>query len=96
MALKKEIILNNGIILNYHRVSSVNNITNKYSIIEVYSYVDEIQRDKEKELEDNTQDDADKVIRSKCYTTEYDKNLNVDNAYEYLKTLEEFEGAEDV
>ena len=49
MALKKEMILENGIILNYHRVVSVNNITNQQSVIEVASYINEAQREKEKE-----------------------------------------------
>ena len=51
MALKKNITLNNGIILNYHRVVSVNNITNQTSIIEVASYINEEQRLKEKEYQ---------------------------------------------
>ena len=51
MALKKEMILENGIILNYHRVVSVNNVTNQQSVIEVASYINEAQREKEKECE---------------------------------------------
>ena len=35
-------------------------------------------------------------IDTTYYHMPYDKNLNVDNAYEYIKGLEEFEGAEDV
>ena len=34
-------------------------------------------------------------IDTKFYSKEYDKNLNVDNAYDYLKTLDEFKDAED-
>lgn len=47
MALKKEIELENGVVLNYHRISSLNKITNISNIIEVNSYVSESQRDKE-------------------------------------------------
>lgn len=35
-------------------------------------------------------------IDTSYYHMPYDKDLNVDNAYEYIKGLEEFEGAEDV
>lgn len=97
MALKKDITLDNGIVLNYHRVVSVNNVTNKTSIIEVASYINEEQRNKEKEwYETNSQEDMNVYINTKFYSTEYNKELNVDNAYEYLKTLEEFKDAEDI
>ena len=48
MALIKEITLENGIIINYHRVVSVNNITNHSSIIEVASYTSKAKREEEK------------------------------------------------
>ncbi len=51
MALKKEIELENGIVTNYHRVVSVNNITNISSTIEVASYINEKQREKESEYQ---------------------------------------------
>lgn len=99
MALLKNITLDNGIVLSYHRVVSVNNITNIQSIIEVSSYVNEEQRIKEKEWYESEEDnkgDMNVFIDSRFYIKEYDKDLNVDNAYEYLKTLEDFEGAEDI
>lgn len=97
MALKKDITLNNGIVLNYHRVVSVNNITNQTSIIEVASYINEEQREKEIQwYETKSQNDMNVFIDTKYYSKEYDKNLNVDNAYDYLKTLEEFKDAEDI
>lgn len=48
MALQKEIELENGIILNYHRITSLNKITNISNNIEVNSYISESQREKEK------------------------------------------------
>ena len=97
MALAKNITLDNGIVLNYHRVVSVNNITNQQSIIEVASYINEDQRKKEKEwYETKSTEDMNVFIETKYYSKEYDENLNVTNAYEYLKTLEEFEGAVNV
>ena len=47
MALKKEIILDNGITINYHRIVSFNKITNISNVIEVASYTNEKQRKKE-------------------------------------------------
>ena len=97
MALKKDITLNNGIVLNYHRVVSVNNITNQSSIIEVTSYINEEQRNKEKTwYETNSQEDMNVFVDTRIYSKEYDKDLNVDTAYEYLKTLDEFQNSEDI
>lgn len=97
MALKKDITLDNGIVLQYHRVVSVNTITNVQSIIEVASYVNEDQRNREVDwYKSNSQNGMNVYINTNFYFTDYDKNLNVDNAYEYLKTLDVFEGSEDV
>ena len=95
MALNKKIILDNGITMNYHRVVSVNNVVNHTSIIDVASYVNEEQREKEKEWHKNFgKEDLNVYIVNKVYSIEYDENLNVVNAYEYLKTLDEFIDAE--
>lgn len=48
MALQKEIELENGVILNYHRITSLNKLTNVSNNIEVNSYISEGQREKEK------------------------------------------------
>lgn len=48
MALQKEIELENGIVLNYHRITSLNKLTNISNNIEVNSYINESQREKEK------------------------------------------------
>ena len=52
MALKKEIELENGIVLNYHRITSLNKITNISNNIEVNSYISESQREKEKRYQE--------------------------------------------
>lgn len=113
MALKKEIELENGIIMNYHRVVSVNSITNQTSTIEVASYISESQRTKEaayqelqkknankEELTEEEQQELEQginvLIDTKYYSTEYNKELNVDNAYDYLKTLDVFKDADNV
>lgn len=48
MAILKNITLENGVLVNYHRVVSVNNITNHTSIIEVASYTNKLKRKDEK------------------------------------------------
>ena len=50
MALIKEIELSNGVTVNYHRIVSVNNITNHSSVIEVASYTSKAKREEEKNL----------------------------------------------
>lgn len=97
MALKKNITLDNGIVLSYHRIVSVNIITNQSSIIEVASYLNQEQRQREKLwYENNSQDDMNVYINATYHSKEYDKELNVDKAYKYLKTLDIFKDAEDV
>lgn len=51
MALQKEVELENGLVLNYHRISSLNKITNIANNIEVNSYINETQRNKEKQYQ---------------------------------------------
>lgn len=48
MALQIEIELDNGVSLNYHRVTSLNKITNISNTIEISSYTNKEQREKEK------------------------------------------------
>ena len=91
MALIKSITMPNGIIVDYHRVVSVDNITNQSSIIEVASYTNKTKRLEEKEaLKNNIPMDV--FIHTEYLNVPYDKDLNVDSAYAYLKTLEQFEG----
>ena len=94
LALLKEIELENGIKVNYHRITSVNAITNNNSIIEVSSYTSEAKRNEEKNAEKG--EDINVFIHTKFIDTEYNKNLNVDLAYAYIKSLPIFEDAIDV
>lgn len=89
MALIKEIEEENGIKLSYHRVYSINNITNMNTIIEVKSYLSKEDRILEKEQNKS------KYTVIKSYTLDYDDDFKTEDAYEYLKTLDEYEGAID-
>ena len=51
MALQKEIELENGVVINYHRITSLTKVTNLNNIIEVSSYISKSQRDKEQQYQ---------------------------------------------
>lgn len=92
MALIKEIELPSGITVNYHRVVSVNNITNHASIIEVASYTSKDKRLEEKTALQNNEE-MNVFIDTEYINVEYDEDLNVNSAYEYLKTTEKYADA---
>lgn len=94
MALIKEIELENGVKVNYHRIVSVNNVTNHASIIEVCSYTSGEKREQEKEAFEK-KEFANVFTETKFIEKEYEEDLNVVSAYEYLKTLPEFSGCAD-
>lgn len=92
MALIKSITLDNGITVNYHRVVSVNNITNQTSIIEVASYINSEKRQEEQTALENNQT-MNVFIHSEYLGLPYNSTLNVNSAYAYLKTLDKFSNA---
>lgn len=93
MALIKEITLENGITVNYHRVVSVNSIVNHETIIEVASYTSKAKREEEqKALKENKPMNV--YIFTNHQSMPYSQTMDVEEAYEYLKTLEDFDGAE--
>lgn len=98
MALKKEIEFENGLILNYHRIVSLNKITNQSNIIEIASYANERKREEEKvyyENNDRTQP-MNIYIETTYINKDYDENENIEDAYSYLKTLEQYKNAENI
>ena len=113
MALKKELLLKNGITVNYHRIVALNEIINQSIDIQLLSYLDESKRIAEKEFEDiqnkiskneeATDEEMQKISEGfetytyhSNYQIEYQDNYSVKDAYEYLKTVDEFKDAEDV
>lgn len=98
MALQKQIELDNGIIVNYHRIVSLNKITNQSNIIEIASYTSKEKRQEEIEYYQNTNEDKSMnvFIDTTYIDTEYDENMTIENAYEYLKTTDKFKNAEDI
>lgn len=111
MALQKEIELENGVILNYHRITSINKITNISNNIEINSYTNESQRLKEKAYQELQMKDKEELtkeeqsqleqgidvfIYTKYINLPYNENMTIEDAYEYLKTLDKFSNSVDV
>lgn len=90
MALRKPIKQSDGVTTNYHRVAFVQITTNRQNSIAVFSYIDEASR------RDMDTAESRPYCASITYETEYSPNMTIELAYEYLKTLPEFEGATDI
>ena len=90
MALYKEIRQNDGVTTNYHRILHLTQTVNRQNSIAVLSYVDADARSSEQESVL-----AQPYCKSVTYETNYDENMTIASAYEYLKTLSVFSGAED-
>lgn len=89
MALKKEIRQNDGVVTTYHRIFFIQSIINSHDSIAVYSYIDEKGRAME-----NGENRPYKVVIT--YEKDYIEDMTIEDAYNYLKTLPDFEGAEDI
>lgn len=98
MALQKKIELENGIILNYHRIVSLNKITNNTNIIEVASYTSKEKR--QEEIDYCSSSEENKTMNVYIDTTyinkEYSETETIEDTYSYLKTLDKFKDAEDI
>ena len=90
MALYKEIRQDDGVVTKYHRILFVQITTNRQNSIAVSSYVDNDSREGEQKNE------MQPYRKSITYETTYDESMTIEKAYEFLKTLPQFEGAEDV
>lgn len=97
MALSKQIELENGVTVNYHRVVSINKITNNSNVIEVAGYTSKEKREEEKEY--YASEDPNKEMNIFIDTTfiekEYEENETIEDVYDYLKTTDKFKDAED-
>ena len=91
MALYKSVKQEDGVITNYHRILYIMVTTNRQNSIAVGSYVDADSREYEK-----TGEFAQPYQQGVTYELSYDPSMTIEKAYEYLKTLPQFEGAEDI
>lgn len=96
MALKKDIKLENDIVLSYHRIANIDNKINEKTTIIIYSYINQFQRDRQKEGVQISNGISDIYMVPSNVSIEYNQKLTVKEAYDYLKTLDMFKDAEDV
>ena len=94
MALIKKIELNNGITLNYHRIVSINKLTNHATILEIAGYTSKAKR--LEEIEKLAAGESMNIyIRGDLIEVEYDEASTIKDWYAYLKTTDKYSGAED-
>ena len=94
MAIKKTIILSNGVPMDYHRIAEINNIVNRGTFLRIRSYVNEEQRLKEKNKEIRYSDDI--YVIEDYVSMEYNDKLTIKEAYDFLKTTDKYKGSEDI
>lgn len=95
MALNKSIELKNGVVVQHHRITSLNIITNVQNVIEISCYTSEKKRKEEQDaLKKGSV--ANIFVHTIILPAPYDQTETIEEAYEYLKTLPLFKGATDV
>ena len=90
MALYKDIKQDDGVITKYHRILYLTHTVNSHNSIAIVSYIDRESRDTDIVSENRP------YRKAITYETDYDENMTIESAYNYLKTLPEFEGATDI
>ena len=102
MAIKIPITEDNGVVTEYHRIASLKVDVHNQNTILVHSYLGEAGRQVEKDYANGQYNDLEAgmmcfpYVDAKYFHLPYDENMTVVKAYECLKTLPRFEGAEDV
>lgn len=102
MAIKKQITNSNGVVTEYHRIGMIKIDINQQNTILLYSYLSEAGRQVEKDYAAGLYKDVEEgmmkwpYVDAQYLNCEYDGEMTVVKAYEYLKSLPEFEGSEDI
>jgi hypothetical protein len=96
MALQKAIKQNNGVVLNYHRIGDIRNVVHDKTYIDVISYVDEEEREKEQNQPKYSPYGQEVYKVQSNESVEYNDTLTITEAYNYLKTTDKYSGATDV
>ena len=96
MALSKKIELDNGVVVNYHRVVSVDKITNVQNMIELASYTSQVKRNEEIEaIVDSVEMNI--YIHTQFFNADYDPGMTIRRAYDWIKTnVSDFADSEDI
>ena len=102
MAILKTVTAPNGIVTEYHRIAMVKIDTNQQNTILVHSYLSETGRQTEKDYAAGLYSSVEEGLMNWPYVDaryldcEYDGEMTIPKAYEYLKTLPEFAGSIDI
>ena len=102
MAIKKQVTADNGIVTEYHRVALVSIDVNQQNTILIHSYLSADGRQIEKDYAAGLYNDLDEgmmkfpYVNARYINTDYSPDMTVSAAYDFIKTLPEFEGAEDI
>lgn len=102
MAIKKQVTADNGIVTEYHRIALMSIDVNNQNTILVHSYLSADGRQIEKDYAAGLYGDLEEgmmkfpYVNTEYINVAYDPDMTVSAAYDYLKTLPEFEGAEDI
>lgn len=99
MALKKKITALNGVVTEYHRIAMLKVETNQQNTILVHSYLSEDGRQIEKDYAEGKIDSAlvhFPYVDAKYLNCEYDGEMTISKAYEWLRNQSDYLGAENV
>ena len=102
MAIKKKVKEDNGIVTEYHRIAMIKIDINEQNTILVHSYLSDDGRQVEKDYAAGKCDDFERgmmkwpYVNAQYLNCDYDGEMTITKAYEWLKTLPEFNGPEDV
>ena len=91
MALRKEIRQEDGVTTSYHRILYLMQTVNRQTSIAVVSYVDETAR-----IDEQNAVIGQPYKQATTYEIAYDATMTIEKAYDFLKTLPQFENAENV
>ena len=94
MAIIKQIELDSGIVVNYHRIVTAVISVNNNITLEVASYINKSKREQEKKQIMNKETRT-VFINTQFFSLDFDPDFSVTDAYNYLKNLEQFKGCED-
>ena len=94
MALLKEIELESGIVLNYHRIVTITKVTNYSTVLEIAGYTNKSKREQEiQQLVNGEPITA--YIDTTFMSADYNEQATIKDWYAYLKTTDKYSGAED-
>lgn len=98
MAIYKQLIANNGVPVAYHRIALLSIDVNNQNTVLVHSYVSENGRQIERDHAEGilVMDETNApYVDAQYLNCEYDGTMDIEKAYEWLKTLPQYEGAAD-